>query len=656
MKTLRFLIFLIFTIYLVPITYGQELANESDNANEAFDNLDYAKAIPLYLKLINKNQSPGYFQKLGICYFKTKDYEKAMDWLKKTLTLYPNRDEIRFLYADAIQHTGNYKFALSQYQIINSSNNRQSVLLIQRIQSCKNAIGLSLKPTEYKIFNDSVMNTSSSEFSVSLIKNGILFSSDRVLPEEKNRKPKLYGWTNTPYLNLFQSNKKLNGKFTNPTLFSEDLKSFFHTSNAVLSFDQKTIYFTRTELVKNPRKKFQSSNSKDFVNRIQIFYANFIGGKWSLPKPFPFNKVEEYSVGHPALSLDGKYLYFASDMPGGKGGVDLYYSALKNGTFTKPVNLGDSVNTSGDEEFPVCGLDHFFYFSSNGHQGLGGLDVFKVKGGLNNWKSPHNLGSPVNSSMDDFGFLPIDSNSNEGFFSSNRPGGKGGDDIYQFKRIDTVVTKIDTNKFYEGRIINATTRKGISDVNLSFNYKADSFSKEIITDSIGNYRIPKVSQDSSLIIKIKKTGFFTKFDTLYSDKLGRPIPKLSALIPIIVDKPIRLENIYYNFNSWIILPQAAGILNGLVKVLKDNPEIDIDLDSHTDTRGDRYINKFISQNRAQSAVDYLISQGIGASRLKARGFGKDKPLIHCDNSYRCTEEDHQKNRRTEFRVTKVITN
>ncbi len=663
MKFLKFYFFIFIGIFSFQCLIAQELDNGLSSAAEAYRQLEYARAIPLYEKLVNNSpNSEKYIEKLAICYYKIKNYKSAQEWLKRALELNPDQNELRYLYGNAIEHLGNYRFAISQYKFMEASDKKDSIRIKSRIASCNQALKLSNLKSEYKIGNDSLLNTNGSEFSVYIIPEGILFSSDRPMEEIKKYKKQIYGGTNTNFLNLYLSKRLKNGKLDKPSLYSKSLVNDFHTSNAVLSKDQKMIFFTRTESVRNPDKTFKKeTKGGDFVNRLQIFYARWKDGSWSAPIPFPFNKVEEYSVGHPSLSLDGSKLYFASDMPGGRGGIDLYYSEITNGSFSKPINLGDSINTVGDEEFPMIGLDGMLYFASDGHPGLGGLDIFKDSGLGNHWTKPENMGSPINSSMDDFGFSTEDSLATKGYFNSNRPEGKGSDDIYTFSRpVPIPLPKKDSIPgdsigLFIGKIVDAETGKEIKNASIAFRSLSKLEEKDIMSDSVGNYKV-NISSGKSYEIKVKKDHYFTKFDTLNFDNLGHLTRAFTytKVSPIVVDKPIRLENIYYDFNRWTILPQAAHILDGLVKVLKDNPEIVITLDSHTDTRGDNKINMFVSEHRAKSAVDYLISQGINPTRLTARGFGKTKPIVRCDEGHVCTEEDHQLNRRTEFSVVKIL--
>lgn len=656
MKNYFIILFLAFNVLLFPRLKAQELYSTRDKAEDAYNHLEYAEAAENYLKLYQDESRDQYLDRLAICYFKIKDYTKAIYWLKKSLEINSDNDYFRFIYAECIQHTGNYSFALSQYRFVGSKDKDLKKLTNLRIQSCEAAEYWIKNPGVYHLKPDSNLNSENSDFSVSLTKNGLIFTSDRPVETGFLKKDKLYGWTNTHFLNLFSAKKDLNGKFQTPVLFSRELASDYHTANAVLCPDQKTLFFTRTEYLKNPSKVFRKKYDKeDFINRLQIFYSKFQDGIWSKPLPFPYNRVNEYSVGHPAISSDGKILYFASDMPGGKGGIDLYYSEIKkDGSFGKPVNLGDSINSAGNEEFPVIGMDKNLYFSSDGWPGMGGLDIFSSKGELNHWGQPLNLGVPVNSSMDDFGFIPEDSIATKGYLSSNREKGLGGDDIYDFTR-PVPKPALDTNAIFKGRIVNAETNLGILGVKIDISEGKDSSFSHYLTDSLGNYKFSK-KRGQKYILRIKKENFFTLFDTLIFNENGVLTSKLkpSHLVPMVVNKSIRLENIHYDFNSWKILPQAARILDGLVKILKENPEISINLDSHTDTRGDTKINKYVSVHRAKSAVDYLISQGIDPHRLKARGFGKERPLVRCDNGYRCSDLDHQLNRRTEFSITRIL--
>jgi len=635
---------------------AQELYSIQDKAEDAFDHLEYAEAAGYYTKLLNIHEKQDFVERLATCYYKMKDYSQSITWLKKALLVNSDNETLRFYYAEAIQHQGNYEFAITQYNYVKSKDKNLATLVALRIKSCQAALEMKKKPGAYSLALDSVFNTQYSEFSPILWKEGVIFASDRPVESILPNKKSIYGWTNTHYINLFFSQKDKKGKFSRPKVLSDNLISAFHTGSASISPDQKLMIFTRTESIRNPNKVFKNDlKGQVFVNRLQLFFSHYVNGSWTDPKPFPYNKVSLYSVGHPSISPDGKILYFASDMPGGKGGIDLYYAEIKSdGTFGKPINLGDSINTAGNEEFPNIGLDHQLYFSSDGWPGMGGLDVFKASGSLSKWTKPQNLGTPLNSSMDDFSMVPTDSLGSKGYLASNRSNGIGSDDIYDF-HVPVSKPELDTSNFYAGRVINAETGEGIPNVTLEISQGKDTSFGKFTTDSMGYYNFPK-KQSKEYILRFKKPNYFTQFDTLWVNDFGILTSKLKPihLVPMVVNKPIRLENIYYDFNSWQILPQAARILDGLVKVLKDNPEISINLDSHTDTRGDSFINKYISVHRAQAAVEYLISQGINPGRLKARGFGKDMPLVKCDNGYKCTDEDHQLNRRTEFSITRII--
>ena len=411
------------------------------------------------------------------------------------------------------------------------------------------------------------------------------------------------------------------------------------------------------------------------------------GNSWSEPVPLPFVK-EKVNYGHPAFAANGSTLFFSSDAPEGQGGDDIYFSQPDgNGGWSEPVNLGSLINTMGDEQYPTVYNDTLYY-SSNHLPGLGGLDIFKTY--LDNsgrWVAPINLRAPLNSGADDFG-LVVDTFANaapdvslQGFFTTSRDGAGRNDDIYSFKIMMTspVVADADTSKEEKGKeepAINHQIFLALRVMEPEYEIKDDPNSKVIrqkplpngpviltrgpldqrfVTDNLGQILL-KLDWDKNYSVTARYRDHLAstiQVSTVGLEKNdGNPITTINETIvlnPIFKNKEIVLENIFYDYDQWFIREDAKPSLNSLSNIMKTNPSIRIQLSSHTDCRGTDEYNLDLSQKRAQAAIDYLMSVGIPASRLTAQGFGESNPSVICDCDT-CTEEQHQKNRRTTFKI------
>ena len=363
-------------------------------------------------------------------------------------------------------------------------------------------------------------------------------------------------------------------------------------------------------------------------------------GEWSNVKPGPFNN-DEYSVGHPAVSADGKTLYFASDMPGGFGQSDIYKVAINtDGTFGEPENLGGDINTEGREFFPFVSSNNTLYFSSDGHLGIGGLDVFAAKIDGNSFGAVRNLGTPLNSNSDDFSFT-FDEETKKGFVASNREGGKGSDDIYETTLlnpicdVDYVITVTDKETgavLSNAKVVladdkgnNVGTKMTDADGKVVFKVTCDKIC--VFETSIQGYVPQKVSEDSG-------------------DNPQKSINIALAPIEEIIEDVIVLDPIYFDFDKHNIRKDAAFELDKVINVMTKYPNMIIKVETHTDIRGSASYNQKLSERRATSTVQYIISRGIDASRLSSEGKGESSPLIDCGKN--CTDEEHQKNRRSDF--------
>ncbi|PCH78028.1 MAG: flagellar motor protein MotB [Flavobacteriaceae bacterium] len=482
------------------------------------------------------------------------------------------------------------------------------------------------------------------------------FGNDKIVFASPRKKSFIINNTWKPngqgYLDLFVGDMMENGEIENVKKLSNKLNSKWHEANVVFSKDLRTAYFTRSNYFKGKYRK-----DKNGINNLKMFKATINSkGAWINITSVHFNS-DEYSVGHPALSPDGKTMYFVSDMPGTIGGTDIFkVDVYSNGSLGAPVNLGGIINTLGKEMFPFISETGVLYFSSDKRkEGLGGLDIYQVAIGSS--ETPVNLGSPINSVKDDFAFI-VNNTDKNGYFSSNRLGGKGDDDIYFFKlekvieavkemKCQQLVTGLVLDKNSKNRIPNATIeiiRKGksietiTSDERAKFSFKADCSSEYKLEASKDTYESNTIvfdtskDSDSQLVLNIelekKLHGFVISDDTI----------------------KIKINPIYFDLNKFEIRDDAAYELIKVIAIMKKYPGLIVEGGSHTDSRGSDSYNKKLSTRRAQSTVDYIVSHGIASYRIIARGYGESRLVNNCSNKVKCENYEHQLNRRTEFVV------
>jgi len=626
-------------------SFGQSVSK----AQRAMQKFNYARAVSILKKAVEKEKSRNEaVPLLAECYRLQRDVFNTRAWYQQADSL-PGADaETSLYYAQALQATGEYSAAKSIF--LNYA--KQSLKGQLFAAHCDSVLGpwRNCKPSA-EIKNVPNINTSGSDFGAAIYNGMLIFASDFVKSSGENYP---YGWTGRGYLDIKKSSPAENGEFmgdmTQPLPFSPKLNQVFHDGPACFSPEGNTVYFTRS--FKGKSKKENGIKT----NLLKIFYAERIVGGWSVPKPFIYNSTE-YSVGHPAFSPDGKSLYFASDMPGGQGGTDLWMCTLANGSWTSPVNLGNVINTTENEMFPYVSGDGTLYFASEGHPGYGALDIFSSKAIDGKWSTPLNLKSPINSSFDDFALAFVPGTKN-GFFSSNRPGGQGNDDIYSFKLIEyepepivPLIPETPKQELISGIIKDKVTMQPLEGAT-AFIYNIRTGEVFVVkTDPDGRYELP-VDDPDDYIIKGMKPTYIADCLTLKvseTDDITRNEPRDLLLDKLALNRTFRIDNIYYDFDKYNIRADARPELDNLVTIMKENP-INVELGSHTDCRGSFSYNDRLSQNRAKSAVDYIISQGIDQSRITAKGYGEHQLVNKCADGVNCTEEEHQANRRTEFKI------
>ncbi|MEE9349984.1 MAG: OmpA family protein [Flavobacteriaceae bacterium] len=512
-------------------------------------------------------------------------------------------------------------------------------------------------PGEYEV-NNLDSNTKNSDFGTTF------YGNDKIIFSSASRQKKILknNWNNKqPFLDLYEASINTDGTVSNVKEFSNKLNTRFHEASISFTPDQKTVFFTRNNYFKNKLGK-----DTEGMTNIALYKATVApDGGWTDVKSLPFNNVK-YSVGSPAVSKDGKKLYFASDMPGTNGLTDIYVvDLLGENSYGIPKNLGKKINTSGSENFPYIDDDNVLYFSSDSQKGgLGGLDVYAAKIYDDSISDILHLGHPVNSNADDFAYILKNGDTqNEGYFSSNRSGGKGDDDIYHFKSSPPL--KIECNQTVVGTIKDKKTNALIAGAVVVIFDGDDNEIDTATTNKTGSYKF-SITCENDYKVKASKEEYKsdekTFTTTLDPDvKITHNLvldPIIPVVIPVVIPEPevvvvrqrvvVNIQPIYFDLDKSNIRQDARIELDKVVEIMQKHSNLMIEGGSHTDSRGDSKYNESLSSRRANSTVAYIVSKGIDASRITARGYGETRIINQCIDGTKCTEYDHQQNRRTEF--------
>ena len=624
-------------------------------ADEQFELYNYHRAIDLYEQAWKKKPTKHAAARLAFCYKMQQDYQQAESWAALAATQPNSKAEDVLAYAISLQGNGKYGEAKAQYYKYKNLGQQVNTQLVNRwIQSCDSAVVWMKDANHIEILNEKALNSFQSDWGLVKAGKDLIFVSNRPSVTPNDQKKPFFKFDGTKF-----PNQKTDG-FSGAQYFKllvkksqDSLQDFplakklsYHIGPASFTNDGKQIFFTAATVPeKKNYEKVSEVKGKLATATTGIFHAiKDENGNWSDPQAFKYNSTT-YSNGDPLITNDGKYLYFCSNMPGGKGGVDIYVSAKdKNGEWAIPINLKE-INTEGNERTPFFDLANNFYFSSDGYVGMGGLDVYvsMVKNGQ--VSQPINVGYPLNSPQDDFALM-FDTDSS-GYFASNRYNGVGDDDLYRFTKQKNAAYKLNGIVFEKG------TNSPIPDALVTLK-RQDGGQLQFQTDYTGRFKF-NLDRETQYQLSGTKTGFRNDFAELSTKGMSIAALTLNKdlyLEAIVVDKAIRIDNIYYDFDKANIRPDAAIELDKLVKIMQNNPTIWIELGSHTDSRGDDKYNLKLSQKRADAVVQYLIDKGIEKNRLKAVGYGETILLNECSKGVECTEEQHQLNRRTEFKIVK----
>jgi outer membrane protein OmpA-like peptidoglycan-associated protein/tetratricopeptide (TPR) repeat protein len=639
---IKMLVFL-FLIAFATKNFAQEHALQK--ANTAYENYAYIDALKIYESIAAKGyKSVEMFQNMGNAYYFNGNYEKAALWYEELFSMNVKvESEYYYRYAQTLKSIGKNENAdkiLSQfYQILNKKKKANS--------TNKGNDYLKTIPNNSGRFTieNADFNSKYSDFGTTFFGNKLVFTSSR---DSLSSFELTHNWTNQYFTNIYLASFDSIGKFSKLEKWDKNINSKFNESSPIFTKNGLTLYFTRNNYLKGKRNK-----NSDKATLLKLYKANLKGNIWTNVQELPFND-NEYSVAHPALSPDGKTLYFASNMPGTLGQSDLFRVTINtDGTYGKPENLGSKINTSERETFPFISDENELYFASDGHSGLGGLDIFVSK--INDDGSieePINIGAPANSPQDDFAFW-IDVTTRKGYFSSNRPGGKGFDDIYKF----TEKRKLNCEQLITGKITDDETKMAISNATVVLLDEQFHEIQKQYSDENGLYSF-KVKCGLTYYIKITKQEFDTQElkievednmdSTTSSIKMIKTIKKIG--IGDDLAKVFGIKTIYFDLDKFDIRPEAAFELEKIVAVLKANPTMKVAIKSHTDSRQSFEYNLILSDKRAKSTTNWIISNGIDAMRLSAKGYGESQLINSCSDGIQCSEEEHQANRRSEFIV------
>lgn len=534
-------------------SFAQNAKTLMKKADAFYDAQAYELAIPVYRDVLLSDNSLTAKTKLADCYRLTNDYDKAEYWYQQLVSIVPNQPQYKLYYAQMLQSNEKYTEAYKWFM----EYGKFDVWGEKLASGCQNVETFKQTDSKYEVLLLPV-NSEGSDFGPVYFQNGIIFCSNGNNSNEKDR----------TYMDLYYSDAKLGNSFSPPQKISGSVNSRLNDGPASYSSLTKELFFSRNATIGEDGK---IQNDDEAAANLSLFTVKYNNGKWEGIQPFMHNSPT-YSIAHAAISPDGKMLYFASNMPGGFGGTDLYVCLRMNSIWSKPVNLGKTVNTPGNEAFPYIHSDGLLYFASNGHAGLGGLDIFTSQNKDGIWTQPKNLGAPFNSSRDDFS-IAMNTPKSKGYFASNRTGGFGSDDIYSFSLIGS------------------------------------------------EKRVKAVEQ-----------------------------PPISNTI---INQSIGMGTVRFKRGDAEILPDAAKELDKLAFFLQKNPEVTVELSSHTDIRGDDFNNLDLSARRSKAARDYVVSKNVPLNRVVARGYGESQILNDCVTVRSCDESEHEINNRIDVRVLSI---
>jgi outer membrane protein OmpA-like peptidoglycan-associated protein len=714
---------------------GQDFIRKKRLADHYYERFDYSKAVPMYEQLlVSHPHDYALYEKLADCYRRINDSRNAERCYAVLMDSSYVSPENKLHYAQALARNGKYELSLSWYE--KYSADKPGDAMGPAFVKAYRSVGQFYADSNAYSVRKAGFNSPESDFSPVYFKNGIVFVSAR---HDFSLIRFWYNWTSSPYLDLYYA-----ADSSGVSDFSHSINSVYHEGPVTFSPTRDTIIFTRSNYYHSRFRK-----SSEGINKLKLYQAHLDKRtkKWIEITPMPFNS-DQYSAGHPAFADNGHTLFFASDMPGGFGGTDIYFSKQTTDpsghcAWGTPVNLGPKINSAGNELFPYVDEQNNLWFSSTGIPGLGGLDIFVSTRNRDEFSIPRNAGAPLNSRFDDFGIITRNGGL-EGMFSSDR---NAGDDIYTFNRSNMVLKgvvrdsadhedllenatvclvlpdgtiagtqKTDVNGRFQfpldngreysvktgvagylpgvkkisipgipaaviqeyidltreksillfGRITDKNTGGELGGVEVKItDVKENKVVLDTVTSVDGNFRkkltTARISDKLEYRVNLSKSGYLAKNFSFSYVIAGSEINMnnfLDARLDKIemgtdIGKLLDLNPIYFDLAKWSIRPDAAVELDKVVKAMKDNPCLVIELGSHTDARGSSQSNLVLSDKRARASVAYIISKGIDENRIHGKGYGETQLLNKCTDGVDCTEEEHARNRRTEFKIVRL---
>ncbi len=626
---------------------------------------NYAKATSLYDKAYNKKATAEAARGAAESYRHMNDYVNAEPWYAKLVAMPEHTAEDEKHYAAILMNNSKYEEAKVVLDSFLTKMPGDKLGESMR-QGCDSAVKWLAAPVRGGFQDLQAINSEWSDWSTEFNNGKVIFASDRPYDSLRHEsflgnnyiRKSYYSWTGNSYLHLYEANA-----YDSSSIRPLDriVNGDYHSASASYTADGSKMYYAVTNLASKGRSFL--GKDEPYTLNIEIMERRWdtAAGNWKLSVMFPYNEIFHYPVGDPFIMPDGKTIYFVADYGDkGNGGTDIYYSTLdENGQWQAPVNMGSEINTPGNERTPVLDKKGVLYFATDGRPGMGGLDIFKAVKANGAWAIT-NMRPPVNSAQDDF--APVFSPDEFFWFSSNRPDGKGSDDIYSFKAFRILVFSL------SGKATDKKTGLPLSNATITLKNNETGKPSEVITDEAGNYRFQLDSLSSYGLAAVRNgyngvTGLpvttkgLEESQELHQDivmEQPKPEVKVEPAAPeapeLEVNKHFKLENVYFDVAKSNITPKAKPELDKLAALLNDNPTWKVEIATHTDSRSSASYNLKLSQQRAESIVKYLITKGVGKARLVAKGYGETRLLNRCADGVKCTEAEHQENRRSEFTI------
>ena len=632
---------LIITLVILSCFSVTAQTKATKSADKHFSKLEFVEAIEDYEKLIEKGEGDAYiYGQLAIANYNIFNTVEAEKWFAKALET-NQEPEMVFKYSEMLKANGKYEASNAQMKTFASMRpgDDRSVMFMANPDYLPKILDRGKK---FNVQNMDI-NSAVSDF------GGTMQDGKLYITTARNGARKKYGWNEQPFLDIYEFTLAEDGTYQGETMVEDKINTKYHEGVVSFSPDGKTMYFSRESFFENIYEKDSLSNTKYSV--LHLFKATKGSDGFSNIEALPINS-RNYSIKNPSVSPDGSTIYFASDMPGGFGKFDIYKASIdENGQVGAPVNMGQKVNTEGHEMFPFISDNNTLYFSSIGHLGLGGMDVFYTKEIDGKMAPVRNVGIPVNSNGDDFAFH-INEETGEGFVSSNREGGKGDDDIYYYELLAPKAYQL-----YSGQIMDKDANSPIPFATVKVYNERNVLEKEIVANDKGEYSL-KLPLESEYTIMFTKPGYTQHTSVVRTMNTPDLESKKNLVLLVSFDQfvvkdgdveKIKVNPIFFESFKYAIAPQAEVELKKIILAMNSFPKIRIRIESHTDSRGPDLLNYKLSNQRARSTYDYLIANGIDPSRIEsAIGYGETELRNYCINGVKCTEDEHLINRRSDF--------